>query len=74
MRAGLGLSRSTLAQWVSTYGLRLQPLVDVLKVKYWATAYCKRRDAGATLARQGCDPPRLPLRLCARGVRGHEGA
>ena len=30
-RAGLGLPRSTLAQWVGTCGVRLQPLVDALK-------------------------------------------
>ncbi len=29
-RAGLGLARSTLAQWVGVCGLRLQPLVDAL--------------------------------------------
>ena len=30
-RAGLAIPRSTLAQWVGTYGVRLQPLVDALK-------------------------------------------
>lgn len=30
-RAGLGLSRSTLAQWVGACGVALQPLVDALK-------------------------------------------
>lgn len=30
-RAGLGLSRSTLAQWVGACGVQLQPLVDALK-------------------------------------------
>ena len=32
-RAGLGLPRSTLAQWVGTCGVRLQPLVDALKTE-----------------------------------------
>jgi len=32
-RAGLGLPRSTLAQWVGTCGVRLQPLVDALKAE-----------------------------------------
>ncbi len=32
-RAGLAISRSTLAQWVGTCGVRLQPLVDALKVE-----------------------------------------
>jgi transposase len=31
-RAGLALPRSTLAQWVGACGLRLQPLVDAMKV------------------------------------------
>lgn len=30
-RAGLGIPRSTLAQWVGTCGVRLQPLVDALR-------------------------------------------
>jgi transposase len=30
-RAGMALSRSTLAEWVGTCGVRLQPLVDALK-------------------------------------------
>jgi transposase len=30
-RAGLGIARSTLAQWVGSCGVQLQPLVDVLK-------------------------------------------
>ena len=30
-RAGLGIARSTLAQWVGTCGVQLQPLVDALK-------------------------------------------
>ena len=30
-RAGLGIARSTLAQWVGSCGLQLQPLVDALK-------------------------------------------
>ncbi len=30
-RAGMGLSRSTLAQWVGVCGVQLQPLVDALK-------------------------------------------
>lgn len=30
-RAGVGLSRSTLAQWVGACGVQLQPLVDALK-------------------------------------------
>lgn len=30
-RAGLAIPRSTLAQWVGTCGVRLQPLVDALK-------------------------------------------
>ena len=32
-RAGLAIPRSTLAQWVGTCGVRLQPLVDALKAK-----------------------------------------
>ena len=32
-RAGLAIPRSTLAQWVGTYGARLQPLVDALKTE-----------------------------------------
>ena len=32
-RAGLAIPRSTLAQWVGTCGVRLQPLVDALKTK-----------------------------------------
>ena len=32
-RAGLAIARSTLAQWVGTCGVRLQPLVDALKVE-----------------------------------------
>jgi transposase len=32
-RAGLAIPRSTLAQWVGTCGVRLQPLVDALKVE-----------------------------------------
>jgi transposase len=32
-RAGLGLSRSTLAQWVGACGVQLQPLVDALKAE-----------------------------------------
>ena len=32
-RAGLGLPRSTLAQWVGACGVRLQPLVDALKAE-----------------------------------------
>jgi transposase len=35
-RAGLGLSRSTLAQWVGACGVQLQPLVDALKVELLA--------------------------------------
>ena len=30
-RAGLGTARSTLAQWVGSCGVQLQPLVDALK-------------------------------------------
>ena len=32
-RAGLAIPRSTLAQWVGTCGVRLQPLVDALKAE-----------------------------------------
>ena len=32
-RAGLSIPRSTLAQWVGTCGVRLQPLVDALKTQ-----------------------------------------
>ena len=32
-RAGLAIPRSTLAQWVGTCGVRLQPLVDALKTE-----------------------------------------
>ena len=32
-RAGLAIARSTLAQWVGTCGVRLQPLVDALKAQ-----------------------------------------
>jgi len=32
-RAGLAIPRSTLAQWVGTCGVRLQPLVDALKAQ-----------------------------------------
>ena len=32
-RAGLAIARSTLAQWVGTCGVRLQPLVDALKAE-----------------------------------------
>jgi hypothetical protein len=32
-RAGMGLSRSTLAQWVGACGVQLQPLVDALKAE-----------------------------------------
>lgn len=32
-RAGMGLSRSTLAQWVGACGVELQPLVDALKAE-----------------------------------------
>lgn len=32
-RAGLAIARSTLAQWVGTCGVRLQPLVEALKSK-----------------------------------------
>jgi hypothetical protein len=32
-RAGLAIPRSTLAQWVGTCGMRLQPLVDALKTE-----------------------------------------
>ena len=32
-RAGLAITRSTLAQWVGTCGVRLQPLVDALKAE-----------------------------------------
>jgi len=32
-RAGLSIPRSTLAQWVGTCGVRLQPLVDALKAQ-----------------------------------------
>ena len=32
-RAGLAISRSTLAQWVGTCGAQLQPLVDALKLE-----------------------------------------
>lgn len=35
-RAGLGLSRSTLAQWVGAFGVQLQPLVDALKAQMLA--------------------------------------
>ena len=31
-RAGMAIPRSTLAQWVGVCGVRLQPLVDALKV------------------------------------------
>ena len=30
-RAGLGIARSTLAQWVGQCGVQLQPLVDALR-------------------------------------------
>lgn len=32
-RAGLAIPRSTLAQWLGTCGVRLQPLVDALKAE-----------------------------------------
>ena len=32
-RAGLAIPRSTLAQWVGTCGVRLQPLVDASKAQ-----------------------------------------
>ena len=35
-RAGYGLSRSTLAQWVGACGVQLQPLVDALKAELLA--------------------------------------
>lgn len=35
-RAGLAIPRSTLAQWVGTCGVRLQPLVDALKAEMLA--------------------------------------
>ena len=35
-RAGLALSRSTLAQWVGACGVQLQPLVDALKIEMLA--------------------------------------
>ena len=36
-RAGIELSRTTLAEWIGVVGLRLQPLVDVLKAKLRAS-------------------------------------
>jgi transposase len=35
-RAGMSLSRSTLAQWVGACGVQLQPLVDALKIEMLA--------------------------------------
>ena len=35
-RAGLGIARSTLAQWVGACGVQLQPLVDALKAELLA--------------------------------------
>jgi transposase len=39
-RAGLAIPRSTLAQWVGTCGVQLQPLVDALKDEMLSTACC----------------------------------
>jgi transposase len=37
-RAGLAIPRSTLAQWVGTCGVQLQPLVDALKAEILSTS------------------------------------
>jgi len=39
-RAGLAIPRSTLAQWVGTCGVQLQPLVDALREWCLNTAWC----------------------------------
>ncbi len=53
-RAGLAIPRSTLAQWVGTCGVRLQPLVDALKAEVLdAPRAACRRDAGADAQARG---------------------
>ena len=74
-RAGLAIPRSTLAQWVGTCGVRLQPLVDALQRRdARPPRAARRRNAGSDAqARQGHNAPCLPLGLRPRRLRRHQG-
>ncbi len=52
-RAGLAIPRSTLAQWVGTCGVRLQPLVDALKAELLAHRVLHADETPVAMLRPG---------------------
>lgn len=52
-RAGLALSRSTLAQWVGACGVRLQPLVDALKTALLTSAVLHADETPVAMLKPG---------------------
>ncbi len=52
-RAGLAIPRSTLAQWVGTCGVRLQPLVDALKAQLLAHRVLHADETPVAMLRPG---------------------
>ena len=52
-RAGLAIARSTLAQWVGTCGVRLQPLVDALKAQILSCSVLHADETPVQMLRPG---------------------
>jgi hypothetical protein len=52
-RAGLALSRSTLAQWVGACGVELQPLVDALKAALFTRAVLHADETPVAMLKPG---------------------
>ena len=70
-RAGFAIPRSTLAQWVGSCGVQLQPLVDALRAEILTHGMLHADETPVQMLRPGSDAPRLPVGLRPRGVRKH---
>lgn len=67
-RAGMALSRSTLADWVGTCGVQLQPLVDALKQEILAHSVLHADETPVAMLAPGNKKP--TRHICGRTARG----
>lgn len=76
-RAGVPIPRSTLAQWVGSCGVQLQPLASALRAEVLAHAVLHADETPVQMlkpaAQRWQDPAGLPVGLHTRAARADQG-